>query len=741
MRNDAGINGDAQRIEQIAWMLFLKIYDEKENDWEFNEDNYVSFIPEKCRWRNWAHDEGDGEALTAGELLDFIDNTLFPTLKSLEVTPSTPMRSAIVRATFEDANQYMKDGVLLRQVVNVIDGLDLSSYEESHAFGEIYESILKEMQSAGSAGEFYTPRALTDFMAEIINPQIGEKMADFACGTGGFLVSWLKQLDAKVSTAEERELYSQSIYGIEKKQFPYMLCVTNMLLHNVESPKVMHDNSLTKDVLNYTDDDKFDVILMNPPYGGNEKNDVKRHFPSDIAASETADLFMVVIMYRLAKNGRAAVILPDGFLFGTDGAKRNIKEKLLRDFNLHTIIRLPGSIFAPYTSIATNVLFFDNCKAEGAPEGYSTKETWFYRLDMPDGYIHFSKTKPMKTEHCQPIRDWWNNRTEIVDEVTGDEKSRCFTVQELADMQYNLDQCKFPKDEEEILRPEELLRKYHELKETLDTEIEYIVSNFEKKLENKKAEQIPQSIKNPCGVLVELIKNIPERLKKSILQEAIEGRLVPQDPNDEPASVLLERIREEKKRLVKEGKLKKKDLVETPISEDEKPFEIPESWEWVRFGEISTYANKKKKINAVKAAPNLWGLDLEDIERGGRLLCIKSVGERKAIGDKTCFSEGDILYSKLRPYLLKVLIAPKDGICTPEIIPFTCYGEICKDYIVSLLKSAYIDDYINSVTFGVKMPRVSTETMVSLIVPLPPLAEQKRIVSKIEELMKEIDKL
>ena len=236
MRNDAGINGDAQRIEQIAWMLFLKVYDEKENDWEFNEDNYTSFIPENCRWRNWAHDEGDGEALTADRLLDFVDNTLFPTLKNLEVTPETPMRSAIVRATFEDANQYMKDGVLLRQVINVIDGLDLSSYEESHAFGEIYETILKEMQSAGSAGEFYTPRALTDFMAEIIRPQVGEQMADFACGTGGFLTSWLKMLDREVHTAEDREAYAQSIYGIEKKQFPYMLCVTNMLLHDIDSP-------------------------------------------------------------------------------------------------------------------------------------------------------------------------------------------------------------------------------------------------------------------------------------------------------------------------------------------------------------------------------------------------------------------------------------------------------------------------------------------------------------------------
>ena len=482
MRNDAGINGDAQRIEQIAWMLFLKIYDEKENDWEFNEDNYVSFIPEECRWRNWAHDEGDGEALTAEDLLDFVDNTLFPTLKSLEVTPTTPMRSAIVRATFEDANQYMKDGVLLRQVINVIDDLDLSSYEESHAFGEIYETILKEMQSAGSAGEFYTPRALTDFMAEIIRPQIGEKMADFACGTGGFLTSWLKVLDTKVSTAEDREKYSQSIYGIEKKQFPYMLCVTNMLLHNIESPKVMHDNSLTKDVLNYTDDDRFDVILMNPPYGGNEKNEVKRHFPSDLAASETADLFMVVIMYRLAKSGRAAVILPDGFLFGTDGPKKAIKEKLLREFNLHTVIRLPGSIFSPYTSIATNILFFDNTKTEGAKTGFSTKETWFYRLDMPEGYKHFSKTKPMKSEHCQPIRDWWTDRKEIVDSETGDEKSRCFSAQELVDLQYNLDQCKFPKEEEEVLRPEELLKQYHEKRTALDAKIDAQLREIENML-------------------------------------------------------------------------------------------------------------------------------------------------------------------------------------------------------------------------------------------------------------------
>lgn len=483
MRNDAGINGDAQRIEQIAWMLFLKIYDEKENDWEFNEDNYQSFIPEECRWRSWAKDEGDGNALTADALLDFVNNTLFPTLKSLEVTPETPVRSRIVRTTFEDANQYMKDGVLLRQIINIIDDLNLSDYNESHAFGEIYETILKEMQSAGSAGEFYTPRALTDFMAEIINPQIGEKMADFACGTGGFITSWLKALDKKVqetNTADAQKEYANSIYGIEKKQFPYMLCVTNMLLHGIEAPLVLHDNSLNKDVLNYTDEEKFDVVLMNPPYGGSEKNDIKQHFPSDLSSSETADLFMVLIMYRLKKSGRAAVILPDGFLFGADNAKLAIKEKLLREFNLHTIVRLPGSIFAPYTSIATNILFFNNEQAEGAEEGFCTEKTWFYRLDMPEGYKHFSKTKPMRTEHCEPLRTWWCNRTEIVSEDGRDEKARAFSAQALLTLGCNFDQCKFPKEEEEILAPAELLESYYKRRFALEHEIDRTLAEVQR---------------------------------------------------------------------------------------------------------------------------------------------------------------------------------------------------------------------------------------------------------------------
>jgi type I restriction enzyme M protein len=469
MRNDAGINGDAQRLEQIAWMLFLKVYDTKERDWEIDEDGYQSIIPEQCRWSGWAVDDKSGNAMTGDTLMNFVNNTLFPTLKKLNVTPDTPIKKSIVRTTFEDANNYMKDGVLLRQVINIIDDLDLSDYDERHAFGEIYESILRELQSAGTAGEFYTPRAVTEYMAKMIQPKIGERMADFACGTGGFITSWLNELAPLITTTEDQTEYDDSIYGMEKKQFPYMLCVTNMLLHGLDTPRIYHGNSLLHDVLDYTEDDQFDVILMNPPYGGSEKADVKNHFPSDLASSETADLFMSVIMYRLKKNGRAAVILPDGFLFGTDNAKVSIKKKLLSEFNLHTVIRMPNSVFSPYTSITTNILFFDRTRP--------TAETWFYRLDMPEGYKHFSKTKPMKPEHFAPVLEWWDNRQEIT--IDGFDKAKKYTVQQLSgDFGYNLDQCGYPHEEEIILDPLDLIHRYEEERASLNAEIDRVLEEI-----------------------------------------------------------------------------------------------------------------------------------------------------------------------------------------------------------------------------------------------------------------------
>lgn len=468
MRQDAGVNGDAQRIEQIVWMLFLKLYDAKESEWEILEDNYKSIIPEEYRWRNWAIDNKDGKAMTGDELSNFIIQ-LFDTLKNLEINETTPIRGRIVREVFEDLNNYMKDGVLIRQVVNVLNEIDLTDFQTRHAFNEIYETILKDLQSAGKSGEFYTPRAVTDFIVKMVDPKIGQTVADFACGTGGFLVSALNHMKEQATDTESNEILKKSFYGVEKKSLPYLLCTTNMLLHDVNEPNIIRGNSLEKNVRDYEEDDKFDIILMNPPYGGTEKKSVQQNFPTELRDSETADLFMVEILYRLKQNGKVGIVLPDGFLFGNDNTKVAIKKKLMEECNLHTIIRLPGSIFAPYTSIATNLLFFDKTGP--------TEETWFYRMDLPEGYKAFSKTKAVELKHMQPIIDWWNNRIEIKDpkddvSLTETYKSKKFTIEELSNLNYNLDQCGYPVKEEIILSPKETMDNFIEKRENLEKQLD-----------------------------------------------------------------------------------------------------------------------------------------------------------------------------------------------------------------------------------------------------------------------------
>lgn len=476
MRQDAGVNGDAQRIEQIVWMLFLKLYDSKENEWEIIEDDYKSIIPEKYRWRNWAPDNKDGKAMTGDELANFIIQ-LFATLKELEVNETTSIRGRIVREVFEDLNNYMKDGVLIRQVINTLNEIDLTNFQTRHTFNEIYETILKDLQSAGKSGEFYTPRALTDFIVKMVDPKIGQIVADFACGTGGFLVSALNHMKDQAKDTESNETLNKSFYGVEKKSLPYLLCTTNMLLHDINEPMIIRGNSLEKNVRDYEEEDKFDIILMNPPYGGTEKKSVQQNFPTELRGSETADLFMVEILYRLKENGKCGIVLPDGFLFGTDNTKVAIKKKLMEECNLHTIIRLPGSIFAPYTSIATNLLFFDKNK--------STDEIWFYRMDLPNGYKAFSKTKPVELKHMESIMNWWNNRVEIKDEkddelLTETWKAKRFTKDEIICLNYNLAQCGYPTKEDIILSPQEtmnnFIKKREELEKELDIKLNEIVN-------------------------------------------------------------------------------------------------------------------------------------------------------------------------------------------------------------------------------------------------------------------------
>ncbi|WP_104713708.1 N-6 DNA methylase [Helicobacter cetorum] len=463
MRTDSGINGDAQRMEQIVWILFLKIYDDMQQKWEM-KGNFKPILEERFFWRNWALDNNDGNALSGEELLNFVNNELFPTLKNLEINERTPKNQVILKTAFEDVNNYSKDGILLRKVINEINKIDFNQYKERHAFGEIYETFLKTLQSAKNAGEFYTPRALTDFIVEVVEPKLGESIADLACGTGGFLVSSLKYLDPFIKSSKDRELYQQAVFGIEKKSLPTLLCMTNLLIHDIEVPNISHDNSLA--CFDTTLKERtFDIILMNPPFGGDEESSVKNAFPKALQSSESADLFMVLILNCLKNRG--AVILPDGFLFSNGNAQIEIKKKLLKECNLSTIIRLPKSIFAPYTSIATNILFFDKSK--------ETKETWFYRLDMPEGYKNFSKTKPMKLEHFKPCFEWLKNKCEIKE---GDfYKAKKVSLQEIIDNNYNLDICSFPIISEEILEPNTLITNF--LSE-LDKNNKELKTNLEK---------------------------------------------------------------------------------------------------------------------------------------------------------------------------------------------------------------------------------------------------------------------
>lgn len=463
MRGD-DLSGTVQYLKQMIWMVFLKVYDAKEEEWEIDDDNYTSIVPDHLKWRNWAVDNNDGKALTGEDLVKFVNNELMDKLKKLEVNETTLKKHIIVKNIFEDASNFMKDGVKLRQMINALNEIDFTNYTQAHEFGDMYESMLKDLQeSKRDGGEFYTPRALTDFIVEMVDPRLGESIADFACGTGGFLVSALKHIENKVETNDDLNICRSSIFGIEKKSFAYSLGLTNLILHDVDEPNMYYDNSLKYNVRNFEEKDLFDIILMNPPYGGVEDTIVQMNFPQEYRASETADLFMALIMFRLRTNGRVGVVLPDGFLFGTDGAKRNLKENLLDKFNLHTVIRLPKSVFAPYTSIATNVLFFDeNCDG--------TTDTWFYRMDMPEGYKAFSKTKPIKGEHFEPIRQWWSNREEMID-AEGNPKAKRFSKGEIMDGDYNLDLCGFPHKVEEILEPDVLIKSYMERKSELDTGI------------------------------------------------------------------------------------------------------------------------------------------------------------------------------------------------------------------------------------------------------------------------------
>ena len=457
MRKDVGVDGDAQRISQIVWLLFLKIFNDREEEWQLTIPDYKTPLQSRYRWQSWAKDP---EGVTGEELIDFVNNELFPSLKRLAYVAGVSPHGRVIGSVFEDAYNYMKSGTLLRQVINTIEEeVDFNSSSDRHLFNDIYEKILADLQSAGNAGEYYTPRAVTRFMVETLNPQLGESVLDPACGTGGFLTNTIEHLKEQVNNADDLKSLQESIHGVEKKPLPHMLALTNMMLHGIDVPtNIRHDNTLSRPLKDYGPKERVDIIVTNPPFGGMEEDGIENNFPKKYQTRETADLFMAMIMHRLKPgSGRAAVVLPDGFLFG-EGVKTNLKRELLEEFNLHTIVRLPKGVFSPYTSISTNILFFE----KGGP----TKEVWFFEHPYPEGYKAYSRTRPLTIEEFDLEKAWWGGAERNGRKTTP--YAWKITAEEIAARNFNLD-CKNPHEVEVNHRdPEELMEEYQEIVRKLE---------------------------------------------------------------------------------------------------------------------------------------------------------------------------------------------------------------------------------------------------------------------------------
>ncbi|HUX20655.1 MAG TPA: class I SAM-dependent DNA methyltransferase [Spirochaetia bacterium] len=443
MWKDPGVSGDAQRIEELAWLLFLKIVDDKDRELELMDESYESVIPKKLRWRAWA---ADAEGKTGDELRDFVDKTLFPKLRNLDVSTGS-RRALIVREIFGGTNNYMKNGTILRQVLNELEEIDFNASEDRHLFGDIYETILRDLQSAGNYGEFYTPRALTEFMTEMVDPRPGEKVLDPACGTGGFLSSTIEHLRKSLKTTDDLRKLEKNIHGMELKPLPFMLAVTNLILHDLETPNVDYGDSLNREYTSIGAKDRVDVILANPPFGASVSDGIETNYPLNFRTTESADLFLLLMIRYLKEGGRAAIVLPDGSLTG-DGVKQRIREHFLKECDLHTVVRLPNSVFQPYASVATNLLFFT--------KGRPTKDVWYWEHRLPEGVKAYSKTKPIRKEEFASLATWWGKRKP-------GEQAWKVSVAELAKNGFNLD-VKNPHvaEEESRYSSAELLAMLHE---------------------------------------------------------------------------------------------------------------------------------------------------------------------------------------------------------------------------------------------------------------------------------------
>ena len=809
MRQDKGVNGDAQRLEQMGWMLFLKIFDAKDEELEDMDETgeFVTPIPKEYQWRNWAAND---EGITGDELITFIDRKLFHDLSNLKVQDNK--RAVLVRDVFRGNNNYMKSGQLFRQVVNELNKIDFHASKDRHVFGQVYETILKELQSAGSSGEFYTPRAVTEFMTQIIDPKLGERILDPACGTGGFLTAAIEHIrKSGVENLEQRQQLQNSVHGFELKPLPHMLAVTNLILHDIEVPDIAYEDSLLRNQ-SIKPKNRVDVILANPPFGGNVDEATASTFPVGYRTKESADLFLIMMVNFLKQGGRAAIVLPDASLSG-DGTKARIREMLIRTCNLHTIVRLPNSVFKPYASVATNLLFFERISSPSEEqEDLATKEIWYFEHKLPEGSKAYSMTNPILLEEFEVEKAWWNNRTEsenawkinlseIIKNAIEDAKPHYEKEKELKREAYSLKEkvsaektalkdieknqtAKIEKQQEKITQFEssllEIETKARIEKQTADSiyysafdldiknpiqieenfgdpnklvsKQESIIHEINNDIEKLKMQIIPslkednfEMLKSYFNRFVYSKSNI-DYLRQTILQLAMQGKLTTEwrnkNKNINEAPSLIEIINNEKENLIKAGKLKRTKHLSN-ISESEKSFIIPESWTWERIGTISQH-NSGKTLDSIKNK----GLEKEYITTSNlywgyfKLDNLKTMLINESELNRCTAEMGDLLICEGGEAGRAAVWEYNFNICFQNHIhrvrPF---GNINSYYIFRYFQKLNHTGEINSFRKGMGISNMSSTSLASIPIPIPPIEEQIIIVEKLNHLMSICDEL
>lgn len=809
MRQDKGVNGDAQRLEQMGWMLFLKIFDAKDEEMEDMDEtgNYVSPIPTEYQWRNWAAND---EGITGEDLINFIDRKLFPDLSNLNILDNK--RAILVRDVFKGNNNYMKSGQLFRQVVNELNKIDFHTSKDHHVFGQVYESILKELQSAGSSGEFYTPRAVTGFMTEIIDPKLGEKVLDPACGTGGFLTAAIEHIrKSGVDNITQRQQLQNTVHGFELKPLPHMLAVTNLVLHDIEVPDVSYEDSLLRNQ-SIKPKNRVDVILANPPFGGNVDESTASSFPVSFRTKESADLFLVMMVNYLKQGGRAAIVLPDASLTG-DGIKARIRELLLRNCNLHTIVRLPNSVFKPYANVSTNLLFFDRVSSPSEEmDDFATKEIWYYEHQLPEGSKGYSMTNPIKQEEFEPAKAWWTNRmeseqawkinlTEIIAKATANAKPYYEREKELKREAYSLkakignekslikeidkaQTSKIEKQQEKIKSLETALQeteaKTRSAKQTAES-IYYAAFDLDLKNPNRVEEDLGDPeiliLKQDKAISeIDLVLSIIEnelnpimlspslklllsnfkrfiqnksninQLRHTILQLAFQGKLSVQWRNSnldvESTILLLEKIKTEKERLIKEGKLRR-ELHLHKIAQNEQPFKVPESWEWDRMGAISQHNSGKTLDSGRNKGTSQKYITTSNLYWGYfKLDNVKSFLISDNELDRCSATKGDLLICEGGEAGRTAVWEEPYSICFQNHIHrVRLYGNINPYFIFRYFQKLNFSGEINEYRKGMGISNMSSGSLASIPIPIPPIAEQEVIVSNINHLMSLCDEL